>query len=76
MRILVVDPNTNAPMTDIGAWLKREMGFTAIVGVVAAMKLIESLVNLAIKTSKAGAHAAPQAKTCFGQSERCNPRRT
>ena len=55
-----------AGMADLAATLGREHGLPVVDGVVAAVKLAESLVSLGLKTSKRGGYAAPLAKTYGG----------
>jgi allantoin racemase len=55
-----------AGMTDLAARLSREHGVPVIDGVGAAVKLIESLAALGLKTSKHTTYAAPRAKAYAG----------
>lgn len=51
-----------AGMTDLTAWLTAETGVPVIDGVACAVKMVEALVGVGLKTSKVGAYAAPRAK--------------
>ena len=55
-----------AGMTDLAARLSKEHGVPVIDGVGAAVKLIESLAALSLKTSKRTTYAAPLAKAYAG----------
>ena len=55
-----------AGMTDLAARLSKEHGVPVIDGVGAAVKLIESLAALGLKTSKRTTYAAPLAKAYAG----------
>ncbi len=55
-----------AGMADLAGSLSREHGLPVIDGVVAAVKLAESLVALGLATSKVGPYAAPIAKSFTG----------
>jgi allantoin racemase len=55
-----------AGMTDLAASLSREHGVPVIDGVGVAVKLIESLAALGLKTSKHTTYAAPRAKAYAG----------
>jgi len=55
-----------AGMTDIAQRLQVELGVPVIDGVSAAVKMIEALAMLGIRTSKAGAYAAPPSKAYHG----------
>ncbi|MDR3470259.1 MAG: aspartate/glutamate racemase family protein [Devosia sp.] len=63
-----------AGMADLAAQLTREHGLPVIDGVVAAVKLAESLVALGLKTSKRGGYAAPLVKTYDGIFAGASPR--
>ena len=56
-----------AGMTDLAARLSREHGVPVIDGVGAAVKLIESLGALGLKTSKHITYARPRAKSYVGE---------
>ncbi len=56
-----------AGMTGLAARLSREHGVPVIDGVGAAVKLVESLAALGLKTSKRTTYAAPLAKAYAGQ---------
>lgn len=55
-----------AGMADLAATLATELGLPVIDGVAAGIKMIEALVGLRLKTSKAGAYAPPLAKAYSG----------
>jgi len=55
-----------AGMADLAASLTRKFGVPVIDGVAAAVKLIEALVGLGLRTSKIGGYAAPLAKAYRG----------
>jgi allantoin racemase len=55
-----------AGMADLADELSREHGLPVVDGVVAAVKLTESLVSLGLKTSKRGGYAIPRAKPFSG----------
>ena len=55
-----------AGMTDLAARLSREHGVPVIDGVGAAVKLVESLAALGLKTSKRTTYATPRAKAYAG----------
>jgi allantoin racemase len=55
-----------AGMADLAASLTREHDMPVIDGVVASVKLVESLVALGLRTSKLGAYASPLAKPFTG----------
>ncbi len=56
-----------AGMADLAADLTREHGVPVLDGVACAVKLCESLVDLGIKTSKAGGYAPPRRKQFSGR---------
>jgi allantoin racemase len=62
-----------AGMADLAANLTREHGLPVIDGVVAAVKLAESLVGLGLKTSKRGGYAPPLAKRFDGSFSGFSP---
>ena len=62
-----------AGMADLAATLSREHGVPVIDGVVAAVKLAESLVALGLTTSKRGGYAAPLPKTYDGIFRESSP---
>lgn len=55
-----------AGMADLAARLSEEHGVPVLDGVSCAVKLAESLVQLGLRTSKAGGYAAPRAKRYAG----------
>jgi allantoin racemase len=55
-----------AGMADLPASLTRKFGVPVIDGVAAAVKMVEALVGLGLRTSKIGGYAAPLAKTYRG----------
>jgi allantoin racemase len=55
-----------AGMTDLAASLSGELGIPVIDGVAAAVKMVESLVGLGLRTSKRDEYAAPPAKPVLG----------
>jgi allantoin racemase len=55
-----------AGMTDLVAALSRKFGVPVVDGVVAAVKLVEGLAAVGLKTSKTGAYARPLAKSYTG----------
>ena len=55
-----------AGMTDIADRLKDELGVPVIDGVSAAVKMVEAMAMLGLRTSKAGAYASPPLKTYHG----------
>jgi allantoin racemase len=55
-----------AGMTDLTASLSGELGIPVIDGVAAAVKTVESLVALGLRTSKRGEYATPPAKPVIG----------
>lgn len=59
-----------AGMADLCAQLSRELGVPVIDGVTAAVKLVESLAALGLKTSKRGDYAAPPPKPYSGELAR------
>lgn len=58
-----------AGMSDLCEAIGRELGITVIDGVTVAVKLVESLVQLGLKTSKRGDWAAPPMKPYTGLLE-------
>lgn len=52
-----------AGMADLAAWLSAQANVPVIDGVVAAVKIVEGLAGVGLKTSKIGAYAQPIAKT-------------
>ncbi len=62
-----------AGMADLAAERARTHGLPVIDGVVAAVKLAESLVSLGIGTSKRGGYAAPLAKAFAGRLAAYSP---
>jgi allantoin racemase len=63
-----------AGMTDLAADLARKFGVPVIDGVAAAVKLIEALVGLGLRTSKIGGYATPLAKSYAGAMKPFAPR--
>jgi allantoin racemase len=55
-----------AGMTDLAAALSRKFGVPVIDGVAAAIKLIEGLIGLGLKTGKNGSYAPPLTKSYRG----------
>jgi allantoin racemase len=55
-----------AGMTDLATDLARKFGVPVIDGVTAAVKLVEALIGLGLRTSKIGGYAAPLAKSYAG----------
>lgn len=55
-----------AGMTDLAAALSRKFGVPVVDGVVAAVKLVEALAGLGLRTSKTGAYARPLPKAYGG----------
>jgi len=55
-----------AGMTDLAAALSRKFGVPVVDGVVAAVKLVEALAGLGLRTSKRGAYARPLPKSYSG----------
>jgi allantoin racemase len=55
-----------AGMTDLAASLSDELGIPVIDGVAAAVKTVESLIALGLRTSKRGEYATPPAKPVIG----------
>ena len=55
-----------AGMTDIADRLKDELGVPVIDGVSAAVKMVEAMAMLGLRTSKVGAYASPPLKTYHG----------
>jgi allantoin racemase len=55
-----------AGMTELAADLARKFGVPVIDGITAAVKLVEALVGLGLRTSKIGGYAAPLAKSYAG----------
>lgn len=51
-----------AGMTDLTEWLTRETGIPVVDGVVCAVKMVEALVGVGLRTSKIGGYAYPRAK--------------
>lgn len=51
-----------AGMADLTEWLSDEAGIPVIDGVVAGVRMVEALVGAGLRTSKAGAYAAPREK--------------
>ncbi len=56
-----------AGMTDFAHWMASELGIPVVDGVVAAVKMAESLHAMGLSTSKHGAFAAPGAKVYHGR---------
>lgn len=56
-----------AGMADLAQQLSMEFGVPVIDGVGAAVKIVESLAALGIKTSKSGGYAAPRSKLYRGE---------
>jgi allantoin racemase len=54
-------------MADLAASLSDRTGVTVIDGVGAAVKLIEAMVGLGLKTSKIAGYAAPHPKPYMGE---------
>jgi allantoin racemase len=63
-----------AGMTELAADLARQFGVPVIDGVTAAVKLLEALVGLGLRTSKIGGYAAPLAKSYAGAMKPFAPR--
>ena len=63
-----------AGMADLAADLSREHGVPVIDGVAAAVKLVEALAALGLRTSKAGAYASPLPKAYAGMLTGFAPR--
>jgi allantoin racemase len=63
-----------AGMTDLAAELSAEFGLPVIDGVAAAVKLMEALIGLGLRTAKIGGYAAPLAKTYVGALAEFAPR--
>jgi allantoin racemase len=55
-----------AGMTDLTATLSDDLGIPVVDGVAAAVKTVESLVALGLRTSKRDEYAAPPAKPVLG----------
>jgi allantoin racemase len=55
-----------AGMADLAAWLSQRTGVPVIDGVGAAVKLVEALVGLGLRTSKVGGYAPPLPKRYAG----------
>jgi allantoin racemase len=55
-----------AGMTGLAAELTAELGLPVVDGVAAAVKTVESLVALGLRTSKRDEYAAPPAKPVLG----------
>ncbi|MEE8273471.1 MAG: aspartate/glutamate racemase family protein [Alphaproteobacteria bacterium] len=62
-----------AGMADLARALSGEFGLPVIDGVAAAVKLVEGLAALGLRTSKAGGYAAPLAKAYAGDLARFAP---
>lgn len=62
-----------AGMTDLARELTAQFGLPVIDGVTAAVKLVEGLVALGLRTSKIGGYAAPIAKAYSGDLARFAP---
>ena len=58
-----------AGMADLAASLSQKHGLPVLDGVACAVKLMEGLVGLGLKTSKLGGYAAPLAKPYLGRFE-------
>ena len=63
-----------AGMADLAAGLSREFGVPVIDGVASAVKLVESLGALSLRTSKRGGYAAPLPKPYLGMFAHAAPR--
>ena len=63
-----------AGMTDLTQRFSREFGLPVIDGVAAAVKLVESLVSLGLRTSKVGGYAPPLPKAYAGELARFAPK--
>lgn len=63
-----------AGMADLAAGLSREFGVPVIDGVASAVKLVESLGALSLRTSKRGGYASPLPKTYLGAFASAAPR--
>ncbi|MFO1039924.1 MAG: aspartate/glutamate racemase family protein [Geminicoccaceae bacterium] len=62
-----------AGMADLPAQLSAKFGLPVIDGVAAAVKMVEALVGLELKTSRAGPYATPLAKPYKGEFARFAP---
>lgn len=62
-----------AGMADLAGELSREFGVPVIDGVAAAVKLVESLAALSLRTSKVGGYAAPLPKPYRGLFAAASP---
>lgn len=62
-----------AGMADLAQLLSQEFARPVIDGVAAAVKLLEGLVSLGLRTSKAGGYASPLPKTYTGWMARYQP---
>ncbi|SMH38108.1 aspartate/glutamate racemase family protein [Azospirillum agricola] len=62
-----------AGMADLARALGQETGVPVVDGVSAAVKLVEGLVSLGLRTSKAGGYAAPLPKAYAGELARFAP---
>jgi allantoin racemase len=62
-----------AGMADLARDLSAELGLPVVDGVAAAVKLVEGLVSLGLKTSKLGGYATPLAKRYAGDFARYTP---
>jgi allantoin racemase len=63
-----------AGMAGLTRWLGAEIGVPVIDGVTAAVKLLEALGGLGVRTSKNGAYATPAPKRYLGAFEANSPR--
>jgi allantoin racemase len=62
-----------AGMADLAERFTRDFGLPVIDGVAAAVKLVEALVGLGLKTSKVGGYAAPLPKAYSGDFAKYRP---
>jgi allantoin racemase len=63
-----------AGMADLAADLGREHGVPVVDGVAAAVKLVEALASLGLRTSKVGGYAPPLPKAYHGLFAPFSPR--
>ena len=63
-----------AGMADLTAWLTKETGVPVLDGVACAIKMVEGLVSLGLKTSKVSGYAWPRPKTYTGEFSKYAPK--
>ena len=62
-----------AGMADLTAWLTKETGVPVLDGVASAVKMVEGLISLGLKTSKIGGYDWPRPKAYAGDYAKFAP---